>query len=45
VLTLQPGVLCAGVHAVPWDGTDAGGVPLGAGVYLAMLRAGEERAS
>jgi hypothetical protein len=39
--TLLRGELEAGLHAVPFDGRDAGGRRLGAGLYLIRLRAAE----
>lgn len=41
VRTLAEGVRGAGAHEVAWDGRDAAGRSLPAGVYLARMRAGE----
>jgi hypothetical protein len=44
VRTLDRGRRPAGQHDIHWDGRDGSGAPLGAGVYLARIRAnGEER--
>ena len=37
VRTLATGARAAGSQAVRWDGTDGGGRPVGAGVYLLRL--------
>jgi len=39
--TLSRGVLPAGIHPVRWDGRDADGRTLGAGVYLVRMTAGD----
>ena len=36
--------LAAGRHAFTWDGRDAAGIPVRAGMYYARLRAGAARA-
>ena len=41
VATLVDGVREAGAHRIRWDGTDERGRPLGSGVYLYRLRAGD----
>jgi hypothetical protein len=43
VRELHTGVLAAGEHVFPWDGLDAGGRAVGAGVYFVAARAGEQR--
>jgi glycosidase len=45
VAVLRDGMQEAGRHAVRWRGVDADGRPLGAGVYVARLQAGEQVAS
>ncbi len=40
VATLADGVLSAGAHEVQWDGTDARGEAVAAGVYVCRLRTG-----
>ena len=40
VATLVDEALAAGSHAARWDGTDAAGRPVGAGVYLYRLQGG-----
>jgi hypothetical protein len=40
VRELCSGIQSAGVHAVPWNGTDAAGQPVTAGVYFTRLVAG-----
>lgn len=42
VTTLHSGVLSAGSHEVIWNGRDAGGVGVDAGVYLYRVRIGAE---
>jgi hypothetical protein len=42
VCLLDQGYRQAGVHTVPWDGHDQTGRPVGAGVYLYRLRAGDQ---
>lgn len=42
VRVLAEGERQAGAHAVTWDGRDASGSPLAAGLYFARLRAGGE---
>jgi hypothetical protein len=45
VATLESGTTAAGVHQVSWDGRDAGGSPVGSGVYLVRMEAdGDSRA-
>jgi len=44
VRVLSDGLLFAGRHQRPWDGTDDDGRPVAAGVYFARLEAGAERA-
>jgi hypothetical protein len=44
VRTLAEGSFEAGEHTVQWDGRDANGAPLSAGVYHARIHAGEFRA-
>jgi hypothetical protein len=39
--TLVDGRLTTGYHEVAWDGRDAAGTAVGSGVYLTMLRVGE----
>ena len=41
VARLADGVREAGVHTIRWDGADEHGRPLGSGVYLYRLRAGD----
>jgi Zn-dependent metalloprotease len=38
--TLADGRFDPGVHHVAWDGCDAGGIPLGAGVYYCRMQSG-----
>ena len=45
VRELRQGVMPAGLHAVAWDGTDSAGNRIGAGVYLSVLRSGNEKQS
>ncbi len=45
VRRLLDGSLAAGRHEVKWDGTDEGGRPAAAGVYLLRLRQGDEAVS
>lgn len=45
VRILAQGERAAGTHVVAWDGRDAGGSPLGAGLYFARLQAGAETRS
>ncbi len=45
VRTLADGARGAGAHALAWDGRDASGRPVAAGLYFADLRAGGERAT
>jgi hypothetical protein len=40
VVSLVDGALPAGQHTVSWDGTDAGGNPVGSGVYFYRLKTG-----
>jgi flagellar hook assembly protein FlgD len=40
VKRLASGAMTAGPHALPWDGTDARGHGVAAGVYVARLEAG-----
>ncbi len=40
VRRLAEATLAAGRHALPWDGTDDAGRPVGSGVYFVRLRAG-----
>lgn len=42
VRTVDRGSLAAGVHVRTWDGRDAGGSAVGAGVYLVRLSVGRE---
>jgi flagellar hook assembly protein FlgD len=42
VRRLSQGPTSAGVHVATWDGRDASGRPVAAGVYLARLEAGAE---
>jgi len=42
VRALHHGALAAGRHTIAWDGRDAAGRPLAAGVYHARLRAGAQ---
>ncbi len=39
VITLVDDVVTAGEHGVRWDGHDAGGLPVGSGVYFVRLEA------
>jgi len=41
VSTLTPGQLGPGTHTVIWDGRNAAGLPVGSGMYLYVLRAGD----
>jgi len=43
VSTLRPGTLAAGTHGLTWDGTDREGRALASGVYLAVVRAADQR--
>ncbi len=40
--TLADGILAAGPHTLEWDGTDAAGVRLPAGIYYCRLEAGDQ---
>lgn len=42
VRTLTDGEVVPGPRSVPWDGRDRAGVPVAAGVYLCVLRSGQE---
>lgn len=44
VATLVDGEMAAGTHEVAWNGRDAGGRSVAAGLYLAQVTAGTERA-
>ena len=41
IRTLVDGVVSGGAHTVVWDGRDASGEPVGSGVYLVRLEAGD----
>ena len=41
VITLVDGLREAGSYTLTWDGRDESGTPLGNGVYLYLLRAGD----
>jgi flagellar hook assembly protein FlgD len=41
VNTLREGLMEEGSHAVTWDGRDRTGTRVAAGVYLAVLKAGD----
>ncbi|MFH1682028.1 MAG: FlgD immunoglobulin-like domain containing protein [Candidatus Eisenbacteria bacterium] len=43
VKSLVSGAMPAGEHRAAWDGTDAAGRPVGAGVYLCRLETGTEK--
>jgi flagellar hook assembly protein FlgD len=43
VNTLHDGRLAAGTHTLAWDGRSARGRPVGAGVYLAVVQANDDR--
>ena len=43
VRTLQRGRFGAGRHDVTWDGSDGGGTPLPAGLYMVRMQAGAFR--
>lgn len=45
VSTLVDRTLEPGAHAYDWDGTDSRGAPLGPGIYLYRMTAGEFRAT
>ena len=45
VARLVDGVMTAGTHTLAWDGTSAGGLRLGSGVYLYEVAMGGERLS
>ncbi len=42
VRRLHDGPLAAGRHALPWNGRDDAGAPVAGGIYLAMVRAGDD---
>jgi hypothetical protein len=43
--TLADGIATAGVNSIAWDGTNAAGQPVSAGVYFLKLQAGEFHAT
>ncbi len=43
VATLRPGPLAAGPRTIPWSGTDRDGRALASGIYLAVVRADDQR--
>ncbi|HFE53999.1 MAG TPA: hypothetical protein ENK07_11175 [Bacteroidetes bacterium] len=43
VAVLVDGPVPAGRHAAVWDGRDQSGQPVGSGVYLAVMKAGDQR--
>jgi len=45
VRTLARGALAAGAHRLEWDGRDAAGRPVAAGVYFVRAEAGDARAT
>jgi len=45
VRTVADGVFAAGEHRLAWDGRDAAGRPLGAGIYFATLQADKDHRS
>lgn len=44
VVTLADGDFAVGEHAIVWEGRNEDGRPVGSGVYLVVLRAGDDRA-